>query len=109
MRPAGYSIVYAFSLFATLTLATGSNNALTPIHEAGRCAIRGTCGKDSFFGPELPCSDNGRSRSPTEEVRAQLVDLCGAKWESGPVCCEKEQVCPCSDVDEIDWMEESSY
>ena len=64
----------------------------TPKHEAGRCAIRGTCGKDSFFGPELPCPDNGLATEPEEDVRKQLVELCGPKWNSGPVCCEGKQV-----------------
>lgn len=64
----------------------------TPIHEAGRCAIRGSCGKKSFFGPELPCPDNGLAEEPEPEVRKQLVDLCGAKWATGPVCCEGSQI-----------------
>jgi Niemann-Pick C1 protein len=61
-------------------------------HEAGRCSIRGTCGKDSFFGPELPCPDNGLAAEPDDDVRKQLVELCGPKWNTGPVCCEGKQV-----------------
>lgn len=79
---------------AGLALAISGINAElhTPKHEAGRCAIRGTCGKKSFFGPELPCPDNGLAEEPTAEVRKQLVDLCGPKWTDGPVCCESKQI-----------------
>lgn len=72
------------------TLVTGE--AFTPIHKAGRCAIRGACGSGGFFSPKLPCPDNGLAEEPEEEVRTQLVELCGAKWSSGPVCCSGEQV-----------------
>ncbi|KAK7414623.1 niemann-Pick type C-related protein 1 [Neonectria punicea] len=64
----------------------------TPKHEAGRCAFRGTCGKQSFFGKELPCVDNGVAEDPDEEFRNELVDLCGEKWRTGPVCCTLDQV-----------------
>lgn len=65
---------------------------LTKIHEKGRCAIRGHCGKQSFFGGELPCLDNGLAKQPERDVREKLVGLCGSRWEEGPVCCEDEQV-----------------
>jgi len=64
----------------------------TPIHEAGRCSIRGNCGKKSLFGKPLPCPDNGLAEEPADDVRKLLVDLCGAKWSTGPVCCTGEQV-----------------
>ncbi|GFF47563.1 niemann-Pick type C-related protein 1 [Aspergillus udagawae] len=72
----------------TLVFAEGE----TEVHEEGRCAIRGHCGKKSFFGGELPCPDNGPARDPEVPVRKKLVDLCGSKWNEGPVCCEKEQI-----------------
>ncbi|KAK2074748.1 hypothetical protein P8C59_008931 [Phyllachora maydis] len=65
---------------------------LTPKHEAGRCAIRDHCGSKSFFGGQLPCLDNGLAEQPDDGLRQQLVDLCGPKWESGPVCCTSDQV-----------------
>jgi Niemann-Pick C1 protein len=40
----------------------------------------------------LPCPDNNLAEDPTDEVRKSLVDLCGAKWSTGPVCCTGEQV-----------------
>ena len=64
----------------------------TSLHEKGRCAIRGHCGKQSIFGGELPCPDNGLAHQPEEDARRKLVDLCGSKWEQGPVCCRDEQV-----------------
>jgi len=76
---------------ALLGLASGE--AYTPKHEAGRCSIRGSCGSSGFFSPALPCPDNGLAREPDDDVRKQLVDLCGPKWSSGPVCCEADQVC----------------
>lgn len=81
-------------LWLTAILAFGLTRAVaaepfTPKHEAGRCAIRGTCG--SIFSP-VPCVDNGLAEEPEEAVRKQLVDLCGPKWTSGPVCCAKDQV-----------------
>jgi Niemann-Pick C1 protein len=63
----------------------------TKIHEEGRCAIRGHCGKQSFFGGELPCPDNGLAEQPEATVREKLVNLCGDKWKDGPVCCKEEQ------------------
>lgn len=72
--------------------ALAQSQSYTEIHEEGRCAIRGHCGKKSFFGGELPCPDNGRAEEPDDSTRKKLVDLCGPKWEQGPVCCEDEQV-----------------
>ncbi|KAK0617450.1 niemann-pick C1 protein [Immersiella caudata] len=64
----------------------------TPKHEAGRCAIRGNCGSKSLFGGQLPCVDNNPAEEPDEKLRRELVDLCGSKWSTGPVCCLAEQV-----------------
>jgi len=76
------------ALLATSTIA----DPYTPIHEAGRCAIRGTCGKKNIFGPELPCPDNGLAEEPSADTRRHLVALCGPKWSEGPVCCEGKQL-----------------
>lgn len=64
----------------------------TKIHEEGRCAIRGHCGKQSIFGGELPCPDNDLAHQPDDSSRQKLVNLCGPGWEEGPVCCREEQV-----------------
>lgn len=83
---------------AALALLAGLGTAdemYTPKHEAGRCAIRDHCGKKSFFGKELPCVDNGLAEEPDKELRKQIVDLCGPKWNDGPICCTKNQVGRC--------------
>lgn len=82
------------SLAAATLLVAGLGHAepYTPKHEAGRCAIRGQCGSKSWFGKQLPCVDNGLAEDPDDELRLQLVDLCGAKWSDGPICCNAEQV-----------------
>lgn len=64
----------------------------TEKHEAGRCAIRGQCGKKSFFGGELPCPDNGEAEHPDKETREKLVEICGDSWSEGDVCCDDAQV-----------------
>ncbi|KAF8448566.1 sterol-sensing domain of SREBP cleavage-activation-domain-containing protein [Terfezia claveryi] len=56
------------------------------------CALRGQCGKKSFFGSQLPCPDNGPAEEPSEKVRRKLVELCGDQFREGPVCCEEEQI-----------------
>lgn len=81
-------------LWLTAALALGLTRAVTaepftPKHEAGRCAIRGTCG--SLFSP-VPCVDNGLAEEPEEDVRKQLVSLCGPKWSTGSICCAKDQI-----------------
>lgn len=68
-------------------------DARTPIHEPGRCAIRGQCGKKSFFGGDLPCEDNGLAEKPDDVTRSKLVALCGEKWRDSDVCCREDQVC----------------
>ncbi|KAL2755532.1 hypothetical protein ACRALDRAFT_2041874 [Sodiomyces alcalophilus JCM 7366] len=79
--------------FGGLFLASAVGTELyTPKHEAGRCAFRGQCGSKYFFGKELPCVDNGPAEEPDDDLRQQIVDLCGEKWSSGPVCCDADQV-----------------
>lgn len=78
---------------STLLLASAADTTpYTPKHEPGRCAFRGQCGKQSLFGKELPCVDNDLAQDPEAELRKELVDLCGKKWETGPVCCTLDQV-----------------
>ncbi len=54
--------------------------------------MRGHCGKQGFFGSDLPCPDNGLAEDPSHEVREQLIGICGEKWAKGAICCNKEQV-----------------
>lgn len=86
--------IAALALLAGLGMA---GELYTPKHEAGRCAIRDHCGKKSFFGKELPCVDNGLAEEPDKDLRNELVDLCGSKWNDGPICCTKDQVASLKD------------
>ena len=83
-----FSIVFSYLAVATAT----ESRSWTYKHEAGRCAIRGQCGKEGFFGDELPCPDNGLAQTPAPETRQKLVELCGAKWSESDVCCDDGQV-----------------
>ncbi|KAL9086114.1 MAG: hypothetical protein Q9159_004349 [Coniocarpon cinnabarinum] len=80
---------YGLPTLAALAVAFDGE---TTRHENGRCAIRGHCGKQSFFGKELPCPDNGLATDPSSDLRQKIVDTCGEKWNSGPVCCAEDQV-----------------
>ncbi|KAF9697635.1 hypothetical protein EKO04_004505 [Ascochyta lentis] len=90
-RSAGWRAA-TVGLFSMLAGAALAGPDLTTKHEKGRCAIRGQCGKQSFFGSELPCPDNGPAKAPTDDVRKQLVAICGEKWSETDVCCEAEQL-----------------
>lgn len=81
---------WAAAILAGAALSTAES--YTPKHEAGRCAFRGQCGKQSFFGKELPCVDNELAQDPDERLRTELVQLCGQEWSEGPVCCSLDQV-----------------
>lgn len=79
-------------LVASTSAKSSSGPDLTTIHEAGRCAIRGHCGKQSIFGSELPCPDNRLAETPTSNVRDKLVSICGDEWAKTDVCCREEQI-----------------
>ncbi|PWW80754.1 multidrug efflux transporter AcrB transmembrane domain-containing protein [Tuber magnatum] len=59
---------------------------------SGVCALRGQCGKKSFFGTQLPCPDNTPATEPGSKTRKRLVEICGDAWKEGPVCCEDDQL-----------------
>lgn len=90
MKMKAFSVLGAIALFGSVARAA---DGWTDIHEAGRCAIRGTCGKQGFFGSELPCPDNGKADTPDAALRTKLVSICGEKWQDSDVCCTNEQVC----------------
>ena len=86
-------MLLSFATLAVLCLnVLGSEGNWTVKHEEGRCAIRGQCGKKSFFGGELPCPDNGLAEEPDEDTRTKLVAICGKDWSEGDVCCDEAQV-----------------
>ncbi|KAK5113411.1 hypothetical protein LTR62_003511 [Meristemomyces frigidus] len=77
------------TLLTTTAIAAGPD--LTTIHEAGRCALRGHCGSQSLFGSSLPCPDNGLAETPSDDLRKNLVSVCGDAWADTKVCCKEEQ------------------
>lgn len=86
-------VVVAFLSLVAFTYAEDEDR----IHETGRCSIRGQCGKEGFFGKELPCPDNGLAKTPGNSTRKRLVSICGEKWNKGDVCCDDDQVRPLND------------
>ncbi|TCD70844.1 hypothetical protein EIP91_001535 [Steccherinum ochraceum] len=57
----------------------------------GHCAMRGSCGKKSIFGTDLPCPND---EPATEDGidRDLLVSMCGPEYAEGPTCCAKTQI-----------------
>ncbi|KAI9708582.1 MAG: hypothetical protein M1820_003800 [Bogoriella megaspora] len=86
-----WSVLVAFTLLQT-PFGYAADDGLTYKHEAGRCAMRGHCGKEGFFGPELPCANNTLAETPDTDVRKKLVSICGEKWSDTKVCCNEEQL-----------------
>lgn len=91
MQVKGWTQWLSIACLTTTTLAANKPD-LTTKHEAGRCAIRGHCGKQSFFGSELPCPDNGLAEEPSDDLRKDLVSICGDQWSDSKVCCREEQL-----------------
>ena len=93
MRPTTWLRWLPIVGLSTLVSAADDNlRNLTIVHEAGRCAFRGDCGKNSIFGGELPCADNGLAHEPSDDLRDSLVAVCGEEWKERDVCCEQSQV-----------------
>ena len=46
----------------------------------------------------MPLPYNGLAELPSAETRKELVELCGAKWTEGPICCDDAQVGPQEDL-----------
>ncbi|KAF2139411.1 uncharacterized protein K452DRAFT_289969 [Aplosporella prunicola CBS 121167] len=88
----GWQLIAALLLALLTAVALGKDDGLNQKHEKGRCAIRGHCGSQGFFGPQLPCPDNGLAETPEAEVRKKLVSICGESWADTDVCCTGEQL-----------------
>lgn len=61
-------------------------------HSANVCMMRGECGSESFFGPQLPCLYNEEALEPDTRLRQSLLDICGPRFGAGPVCCDLAQL-----------------
>ncbi|EWC46894.1 hypothetical protein DRE_03906 [Drechslerella stenobrocha 248] len=90
--PGGLWRLLYFAVSATLLFAPASPAEITKRHEAGYCAIRGECGSRGFFGKPLPCPDNDKAIEPKASLRRDLVEFCGPKWATGPICCTANQL-----------------
>ena len=93
MKSAGWTRWLALSSLASTAFAAVDDKGpnLTTVHEAGRCAIRGHC-KKPLFGGALPCPDNDSAEDPDDDLRDDLVELCGEEWKDSKVCCRPEQL-----------------
>ncbi|KAL8935084.1 MAG: hypothetical protein Q9216_005591 [Gyalolechia sp. 2 TL-2023] len=80
-----------FLLLCGTTIASNDGN-WTLKHEAGRCALKGQCGKKSIFGGQLPCPDNSVAQTPDDGTRKKLIAICGDKWDNGAICCDDDQI-----------------
>ncbi|KAF7301480.1 SSD domain-containing protein [Mycena indigotica] len=57
----------------------------------GHCAMRSSCGRNGF--KPLPCVYDGPAFEPEDaEARELLVDVCGAEFAEGNVCCTSDQL-----------------
>ena len=93
LRPTWPRLLLCVTIIALLSAtASASDGNWTTKHEKGRCAMKGQCGKKSFFGGELPCPDNSLAEEPEKDVRKKLVDICGDDWKEGTLCCDEDQV-----------------
>ncbi|KAL8736397.1 MAG: hypothetical protein Q9181_002430 [Wetmoreana brouardii] len=81
-----------FLLYLCQAVEVSNNGNWTVKHEAGRCALRGQCGKKSFFGGQLPCPDNSVAQKPDAGTREKLVAICGSQWDHGATCCDSDQI-----------------
>ena len=84
-----WALAPIFAFLGVSVVAHG--DMMTSIHEKGRCAIRGQCGKQGFFGKDLPCPDNHPAQSPEDSTREKLVKICGHQWDQGDICCDDDQ------------------
>jgi Niemann-Pick C1 protein len=78
-------------LSVLLLVAAAAIRALD-LPDHGRCTIRGQCGKESFFSPELPCPYNGKASEPDDKLKEALKRVCGPSYASDLVCCDLAQV-----------------
>lgn len=68
-------------------------NNITVVHNEGYCAMYGTGGKISFFGPEIPKPNNIKAQKLSTDEKNLLVDICGNGWlDIDYACCNSNQL-----------------
>ncbi|GAA6052336.1 hypothetical protein JCM3770_007258 [Rhodotorula araucariae] len=67
--------------------------ALSQLRQAGRCALRGECGRKSPWGPQLPCLDNdlATDHAADQAYTEALARVCGAAFPT-TTCCSLAQL-----------------
>ncbi len=93
LRPRWPRLLLTMTIILLLCVAASAGDGnWTAKHEKGRCAMKGQCGKKSFFGGQLPCPNNTLAEEPEKDVRKKLVDVCGGDWDEEAICCDEDQV-----------------
>ncbi|WVF68428.1 hypothetical protein IAT40_003193 [Kwoniella sp. CBS 6097] len=69
-----------------------------PRRGKGVCAMRGSCGRTSMFGAELPCPDDGDASKPDQKLLDLMTSVCGPSYTlPDAVCCDYDQISTLSD------------
>ncbi|EIW71618.1 niemann-Pick C1 protein [Tremella mesenterica] len=64
-----------------------------PRRGPGICSMRGSCGKTSIFGAELPCPDDDDATPPSSELLQLMRSVCGPAFAAPEaVCCTQDQL-----------------
>lgn len=93
LGPRWRRLLLSITVITLLTATTSADDGNWTIkHEEGRCAMKGQCGKKSFFGGQLPCPNNTLAEEPEDDIREKLVGICGDDWKKGAICCDGDQV-----------------
>ncbi|KAK8849599.1 hypothetical protein IAR55_004934 [Kwoniella newhampshirensis] len=70
----------------------------SPRRGSGVCAMRGSCGRLSIFGAELPCPDDGDATAPDQKLLDLMSSVCGPSYTlPSSVCCTYDQLSTLSD------------
>ncbi|WVO13857.1 hypothetical protein L204_101480 [Cryptococcus depauperatus] len=69
-----------------------------PRRGKGICTMRGSCGRASMFGAELPCPDDGKADSADKSLLELMSSVCGPSYiRPNHVCCTFDQLSTLSD------------
>ncbi|TYJ52960.1 hypothetical protein B9479_006429 [Cryptococcus floricola] len=69
-----------------------------PSRGPGICAMRGSCGRASIFGAELPCPDDADATETSDDLLQLMANVCGPSYTPPDhVCCTYDQLATLSD------------